>query len=69
MILPHTNFLFRQIGAVYVGWGVLEVCILFANEGFDVVRHLVIYLVKLRFEAPCCEVGINQLVHLQELLL
>ena len=68
MILPRTNFPFRQIGAVDVRWGVLEACVLFANEGFDVVRCLVVHLVKLRFEALCCEVGINQPVHPQDLL-
>ncbi len=69
MILPRKNFTFHRIGAVDVGWGALEACVLFANEGFDAMRRLVIHLVKLRFEAPCCEVDINQLVHPQELLL
>ncbi len=70
VILPCTNFPFCQIGVVYVGWGVLEVCILFfTNEGFDVMRRLVIHLVKLQFEAPCCEVDIHQWVCPQELLL
>jgi hypothetical protein len=45
VILPRTNF-------VYVGWGVLAVCVLFANEGFDVMKRLVFHLVKLWFEAP-----------------
>ncbi len=43
-----------------VGWGILEACVLFTNEGFNVARHLVIHLLKLRFEALCCQVGINQ---------
>ncbi len=61
VILPHMNFPLRRIGAVDVGWGLLlEVCVLFVNEGFIVVRHLVIL---------CCEVGINQPVWPQDLLL
>jgi hypothetical protein len=69
VILPRTNLPFSQIGAVDVGWGVLEECVLFANEGFNVMRRLVFHLMKSRFEALCCEVGINQPVHPQELLL
>ncbi len=69
VILPCTNFPFRRIGAVDVRWGVLEACVLFENEGFYVMGHLVIHLVTLWVEAPCCEVGINQLVCPQELLL
>jgi hypothetical protein len=63
------NFPFPQIGAVDVWWGVLEAYALFRNECFDVVRFLVVHLVKYRFEAPCHEIGINQLVSPQELLL
>jgi hypothetical protein len=48
VILPRMNFPFRQIGAVDTGWGVLEVCVLFANEGFIIVRRLVVHLVKLQ---------------------
>ncbi len=69
VVLPRTNFPLCQIGAVDVEWGVLEACVLFVNDSFDIVRHLIIHLVKLWFEAPCCEVGINQPVRLQELLL
>jgi hypothetical protein len=54
---------------VDVGGGVLEACVIFANEGYDTMRHLIIHLVKLWFEAPCCEVGINQPVRPEELLL
>ncbi len=69
VILPRTSFPFCRIGAVDVGWGVLEACVLFANEGFNIMIHLVIHLVKLWFEAPCCEVGINQPICPQQLLL
>jgi hypothetical protein len=47
VILPHTNLLFCQIGAVGVGCCALEVCVLFANEGFSIMRRLVVCLVKL----------------------
>ncbi len=50
VILPCMNFPFCQIGAVDIGWGVLELCVLFVNEGFDVVRCLIIHLVELQFE-------------------
>jgi hypothetical protein len=69
VILPHITFPFHRTGVVDVGWGVLEACVLFANEGFDIVRRLVFHLVKLRVETPCCEVGINPPVCPQELLL
>ncbi len=69
VILPRTNFPFRWVSAVNVGWGVLEACVLVANEGFNVMRCLVVHLMKLRFEALCFEVGIYQPVGLQELLL
>ncbi len=66
MIVPRTHFPFCHIGVVDKGWGVLEVFVLFASEGFDIVRHLVVHLMKLWFEAPCGEVGIDQLVCPQE---
>ncbi len=69
VVFPRMNFMFRQIGVVDVGWGVLWACVLIANECFDVVRLLVVHLVKLRLQAPCCEIGIDQPVSLQELLL
>jgi hypothetical protein len=59
VILPIPNFLFCLIGAVDVGWGVLEPCVFLANEVFYIVRCLVVHLMELWFESTCCKVSIH----------
>ncbi len=59
VILPSPNFPFCWIVAVDVRWGLLELCVLFANEVFYIVRCLVVHLVELQSESTCCEVCIH----------
>ena len=47
MVLPGTYGPFGDVGAMHVGWGVLEFCIILSNEGLHVFGGLIVQSVKL----------------------
>ena len=54
---------------MHVGRGVLERGTLGGDEGFDIVRRLVIHFVKARFETPGGEIIVGHLVGAKEFFL
>ena len=54
---------------MHIGRGVLEVGVLGGDNGFDVVRRLVIHFVEARFEAPGGEIIVSDLVGAKEFFL
>ena len=69
VIIPRAYCAFGGIGAMHIGRGVLEVGVLGGDNGFDVVRRLVIHFVEARFEAPGGEIIVSDLVGAKEFFL
>ena len=66
VVLPCSYGAFGGISAVHIGRGVLKVGVLGGNEGFNVMRRLVIHFVEARFEAPGGEIIVSDLVGAKE---
>ena len=47
VVFPGTDGPFSCVGTVDVGWGVLEFCVVFGNEGLNVCGGLIVQSVKL----------------------